>query len=118
MKIPPKSDMKIPPKSVRLSVYKKALKVIEENLDENNHPFGLVDFCLCLLLPSILCKLDSYLRIFSYEGQLFYYCDTPKMFPEFSEYYPSSDYIRENSYRIKILKEIIKKMEQDKLKIS
>jgi len=68
------------PKAIRREIYREAIKIIERG-----KPIAkLSSFCLCLLLPSILWKLDSFLDN-NLQGKGWDQWDTSRMFPELTE---------------------------------
>lgn len=91
------------PKKIRLGVYKEALRLIENN--EHKHDLG--GFGLCLLLPSILWNLKSFLND-APNGEDWNFETTSKMFPELENFLSKGiygHYTDEN--RIAFLKESI-----------
>ncbi len=116
-----KSPAKQTSLSERLEIYKKALLFIS---DLNNESLINYDYesGLCLILPHIWLAStpEQYCKGFhDKNGQLFTYYETPKYFPEFGKYYPDTIFLYKDIYRvdkmawrIKVLNEIIKSMEQ------
>lgn len=112
-------NCRTPNKEQRLTVYKKALDAIENNLIP---PADMEEHYLCLLLPMYLWNLKHYTN--RAPDDIYWDMDeVPKIFPEFT-----TDHIwtiqwlnievtsnlriqKKNEMRIKILKEIIKSLE-------
>jgi len=68
------------PKAIRREIYREAIKIIERG-----KPIAkLSSFSLCLLLPSILWKLDSFLDN-NPQDKGWDQWDTSRMFPELTE---------------------------------
>lgn len=99
------------PIEIRLDVYKKALKILENSRKKSrlNSDDGL-----CLLLPCVLWNLE-YWQDRAPDGYHWYYCNTSKSFPELNysviEDITSKDKKRERiSTRIKYLKQFIENL--------
>ena len=103
-------NCRTPNKEQRLKVYKKALNIIENG---NKPPGHITGYKLCLLLPVILWKLKHFLND-APDGSYWLHTDTHEIFPELTRNHvlkinnimSPKDYLR-----IKILKEIIKSLE-------
>ncbi|HRH58807.1 MAG TPA: hypothetical protein PLS10_14240 [Chitinophagales bacterium] len=99
-----------PNKKQRLEVYKKALEFIESYTPKGINKYGLTGYDgLCLILPSVF--YDQHYLDAIPDGTDWEISDARKLFPEFGKYYPNANYKSNPKYRIKILKEIITKME-------
>jgi hypothetical protein len=106
-------NCRTPNKEQRLKVYKKALDAIENNLIP---PADMSEHYLCLLLPMYLWNINHY-DSNAPDGNIWFLSGVSEIFPEFTtehiEIIKSFNYIigLKNEMRIKILKEIIKSLE-------
>jgi len=73
-------DKGIIPIKIRLEVYKEALEHITNNIWHQSE----AGFSLCLLLPSLLWDLNSYLSL-APDGQEWVWAETPLAFPELTD---------------------------------
>jgi len=99
--------MKKPNKEQRLETYKRVLEILE-NKEVVHGGLGTDESDgLCMYLPCV------FLNVNWQDYKAFNYSDTPKVFIEFGEIYMNMnpDTRMNNKWRIKILKEIITKME-------
>lgn len=104
---------KLVPKRKRLSVYKIALALYENN-DRRLKTLGMG---LCLSLACILWDLPDYLSE-APNGQEWYYSDTVTLFPELAIYLPEirRRLNRANGYEVRadVLKKMINLLEDSK----
>lgn len=112
------------PKNVRLRVYKQALKLYTDYVDGKHNKLNDYSTSLCLSLPCILYSIPSYLEV-QPNGNIFYWTDTRKSFPElhellvnirYDERFTLPNYVYlTNEDRIEFLKEAIQKLQSKQL---
>jgi hypothetical protein len=94
------------PLKIRLGVYKEALDIIKKG----DMKYGLGSFSLCLLLPSILWNLSSFLYK-SPSGKRWLSDETNIMFPELDTFLTKgSNGKYSNKERIEFLERIVVKL--------
>lgn len=94
------------PKEVRLSVYKEALALYEENKQGKYSRTKDDSFGLCILLPCVLWHLKHYLDD-DPNDMSWNFTNTTTAFSELAPYILNQDSVWDNKDRIEILKEII-----------
>ena len=104
------------PKEIRLDVYKKAIDIIENDIDDKKVNFGIKCKGLCLILPCILWNLKSLNELtpkgkdWSYDGAKIAFIEIRKHINKLSKIPTERE---SNIYRLEILKNIVKQLENE-----